>query len=117
MRERQPTTTVAIIGANTMVESALAQLREGEGYSIRLLKFSSTGVVEEQLDGVDLVVHSPGLTSGAYEALLGTLRSTPQRRTANPRIRVIVLHTPMREASLDGEALSSMPYPIPSSAW
>jgi hypothetical protein len=43
MREHQPTTTVAIIGANTVVESALAQLLKGEGYSIRLLKSSSTG--------------------------------------------------------------------------
>jgi hypothetical protein len=113
MREHQPTTTVAIIGANTVVERALVQLLEGEGYSIRLLKCSSTGVVEEQLYGVDLVVLSPGLTSGAYEALLGTLRSTPQRRTANARIRVIVLHTPMREASLDGVAVRSVPWPIP----
>jgi hypothetical protein len=38
MREHQPTTTVAIIGANTVVERALAQLLEDEGYSIRLLK-------------------------------------------------------------------------------
>jgi predicted amino acid dehydrogenase len=38
MREHQPTTTVAIVGANTVVESALAQFLEGEGYSIRHLK-------------------------------------------------------------------------------
>jgi hypothetical protein len=88
MREHQPTTTVAIIGANTVVERALAQLLEGKGYSIRLLK-ASTGVVEEQLDYVDLVVLSPGLTNGACEALLGALRSIPQRRTANSRIRVM----------------------------
>ena len=62
-----------------MVESALAQLLEGEGYSIRLLKSSTTVVVEEQLDGVDLVVLSRGLTNGAWEALLAALRSTPQR--------------------------------------
>jgi hypothetical protein len=49
MREHPPTTTVAIIGANTVVERALAQLLEGEGYSISLLKSSSTGVVEEDL--------------------------------------------------------------------
>jgi hypothetical protein len=108
-REHQPTTTVAIIGANTVVERALAQLLVGEGYSISLLKSSSTGVVEEQLDGVDLVVLSPGLTSGACEALLGTVRSTPHRRTATPRIRVIAPNTPMREAHLAGEAVSSMP--------
>jgi hypothetical protein len=33
MREHQPTTTVAIVDANKVVESALAQLLEGEGYS------------------------------------------------------------------------------------
>src|SRR5215216_833462 len=113
LREHQPTTTtVAIVGANTVVESALAQLIEGERYSVRLLKSSSTRVVEKQLDGVDLVVLSPGLTSGACEALLGALRSTPQR-TANPRIPVIALCTPMREAPLDGEAVRSVPWPIP----
>ena len=95
MGEHQPTTTVAIVGANTVVESTLA------------------GVVEEQLDGVDLVLLSPGLTSGAWEALLGALRSTPQRSTANPRIRVIALCTPMREAPLDGEVVRSVPWPIP----
>jgi hypothetical protein len=113
MREHRPTTTVAIVGANTVVESALAQLLEGEGYSIRLLKSSSTRVVEEQLDGLYLVVLSPGLTSGACEALLGALRSTPQSSTANPRIRVIALCTRMREAPLDGEAVRSVPWPIP----
>ena len=100
---------VATMGANTMVESALAQLPEGEGYSIRLLKSSSTVVVEEQLDGLDLVVLSPGLTSSACEALLGALRSTPQSRTANPRIRVIALCTSVREAPLDGETVRSVP--------
>ena len=62
---------------------------------------------------MDLVVLSPGLTSGACEALLGTLRSTPPRRTASPRIPVIALCTTMREAPLDGEAVRSVPWPIP----
>ena len=62
---------------------------------------------------MDLVVLSPGLTSGACEALLGTLRSAPQSSTANPLIRVIALCTPMREAPLDGEAVRSVPWPIP----
>jgi hypothetical protein len=61
MGEHQPTTTVAIVGVTTVVESALAQLLGGEGYSSRLLKSSSTGVVDEQLDGVDLMVLSPAL--------------------------------------------------------
>ena len=113
MKEPTHNHASAIIGANTVVESGLAQLLEGEGYSIRLLKSSTTGVVEEQLDGVDLMVLSPGLTSGACEALLGALRSHPDRRTANPRIRVIALCTPMREAPLDGEAVRSVSWTIP----
>jgi hypothetical protein len=52
---------------------------------------------------VELVVLSRGLTGGACEALLGAMQSTPQRRTANPRIRVIALCTSMREAPLDGK--------------
>jgi len=62
---------------------------------------------------VDLVVLCSGLTSGACEAFLGALRSTPQRRTASPRIRVIALCTTMRKAPLDGEAVRSVPSPIP----
>ena len=62
---------------------------------------------------MDLVVLSPGLTSGACEALLGALRSTPDRSTANPHIRVIALCTPMREAPQDTEAVRSVPWPIP----
>ena len=62
---------------------------------------------------LDLVVLSAGLTSGACEAFLGALRSTPERSIANPHIRVIALCTPMREAPLDGEAVRSVPWPIP----
>jgi len=114
MGQKQQPTTVAILGAKTMVEKALAQLLEGEGYSTRLLKASSTGVLEEQqLAGVDLAVLSPSLTNSACEALLGALRSTPQRTTTTSRIAVIALCTLTREATLDEEAVRSVPWPIP----
>jgi hypothetical protein len=73
----------------------------------------SIAKIAEQLGGVDLVVLSLGLTSGSWQALLGALRSAPQSSTANPLIRVIALCTPMREAPLDGEAVRSVPWPIP----
>jgi hypothetical protein len=49
VQEHHQPTTVAILGANTVVESALAQLLEGEGYSIRPLKSSSTGSLRSGL--------------------------------------------------------------------
>jgi len=38
-----------MLGANTVVESVLALLLGGEGYSIRLLKSSSTGSLRSGL--------------------------------------------------------------------
>jgi hypothetical protein len=112
-QENQPT-TVAILGANTVVEKVLAQLLEVEGYSTRLLKASSTGVADkQQLAGVDLVLLSPSLTSGDCEALLDALRSTLQRTTTNSPIPVIALCSPMREAPLVEEAVRSVLWPVP----
>jgi len=114
MRRHHQPTTIAILGANTVVEKALAHLLEGEGYSTRLLKASSTGVVEEQqLAGVDLVLLSPSLTSGDCEALLDSLRSTPHRTTTNSPIPVIALCSPMSDAPLVEEAVRSVLWPVP----
>src|SRR5215212_7598218 len=117
-QQQQPATTLAILGTNTVAERVLAQLLEGFGYSVRLLKTSSKGIVEEQqLGGVDLVVLSPTLTSGACDAILGALRSTAQRRTtganANPPIPLITLCTPTREIPLVEEAVRTLPWPVP----
>ncbi len=95
---RQEPTTVAILGANTVVENALAQLLEGEGYSTRVLK---TFVLREALDGeeelplggVDVVVLAPSLSTSECDAFFAARR----RRTSSPLIPVVVLCTPMRE--------------------
>jgi hypothetical protein len=116
MREqRQPRATVAILGAKTVVEKALAQLLEAEGYSTKLIKASSTEIAvdEQQLSGVDLVMLSPSLTSGACDAILDSLRSTPQRTKTNSPIPVIALCSPMREAPLVEEAARSVLWPVP----
>jgi hypothetical protein len=102
----QDPTTVAILGANTVVENALAQLLEGEGYATRVIKpFPLGGALEEELPlgGVDLVMLAPSLPTSECEAFLAARkrRTTPQRptpSTSSPPIPVIVLCSPMREA-------------------
>jgi hypothetical protein len=106
MTRQEPTTTVAILGADTVVENALAQLLEGEGYSTRVLKTFPMGeaVQEEEkmpLGGVDLVVLAPSLSTSECEAFLAARRATSHRRrriTATSPIPVIVLCSPMKEA-------------------
>jgi hypothetical protein len=103
--QHQPTTVVAILGADTVVENALAQLLEGEGYSTRVLKPSPMGeAVEEEgmpLGGADLVVLAPSLSTSECDAFLAARRRrTTQHRTTTHSSPppVIVLCSPMKEA-------------------
>jgi hypothetical protein len=111
-------TTIAILGVDTVVESALAQLLEGESYSARVLKtFPMREAVEEEmpLGGVDLVILAPSLSISECEAFLAARRTTPQRPTTPSPIPVIVLRTPMKEAPPlleEEEAVRSVPWPI-----
>jgi hypothetical protein len=112
-RHGEPTTTVAILGANTVVEKVLAQLLEGFGYRVKLIKSSSTQMVDEQqLSGVDLVLLSPSLTSGACDAILDSARSTSPR-TTDSLMPVIALCTLTKETPLVEKAVRSVPWPIP----
>jgi hypothetical protein len=109
LREHPTTTVVAILGANMVVETALAQLLEGKGYSIKLIETSSLEeMVEEQLGGVDVVLLAPSLTTEACDAFLDALRrSTSQKRTAPtslPPLRVITLCSPSTEQEEQEEA-------------
>jgi hypothetical protein len=97
------TTTVAILGANAVVENALAQLLEGEGYSTRVLKpFSMGGAQGEEMPDIggdaDLVILAPSLSPSECDAFLAARRrATQERRTRPSPIPVIVLCNPMRE--------------------
>ena len=121
-RSSTTTTEVAILGSDTVVENALAQLLKGEGYSTRVLKpFPLGEAVEEEkmpLGGVDLVVLAPGLSTSECEAFLAERRrTTPQRpttTTSSSPVPVIVLCTPMKEAPPlleEEEAVRSVPWP------
>ena len=125
--QHQPITVVAILGSDTVVENALAQLLEGEGYSTTVLKTSPMGeaLVEEEkmpLGDVDLVMLAPSLPTSECEAFLAARRrTTPQRTTTTTTtesspIPVIVLCSPMSEEppllEEEGQAVRSVPWPI-----
>ena len=106
--QHQPTTVVAILGANTVVEKALAQLLEGEGYATRVLKPfpMREALVDEEEEmpvggGADLMVLAPSVSTSECDAFLAARRRTTPHRTTPPPsspIPVIVLCSPMKEA-------------------
>jgi hypothetical protein len=107
MREQPTTTTVvAILGANTVVETALAQILIGEGYATRVFKTSplrEEDAPEEEMPsllgggGVDLVVLAPSLSTRECDAFLAASRRRTSSSSAPP-IPVVVLCSPVRES-------------------
>ena len=91
------TTLVAILGPDTLAEDILVRLLEREGYAVRSLGAYPSGVVDELLDGADLLLLAPGLNSDVRRAFLETMRSTPET-TAMP---VLPLSPALKQALLD----------------
>jgi hypothetical protein len=103
----QPT-TIAILGADTVVGRALCALLEGSGYQTRPLDTYPTGVVGELLEGADLLLIAPRLDEGVREAFLSAVgMSTPQK----VRMPVIVLSTTVEEDRPEKEGVQSVPWP------
>src|SRR5918993_339977 len=104
----QPTTTIVILGCDTVVGRSLSVLLESSGYQTTLLDSYPTGVVDELLDGVHLLILTPRVDQGVREAFLGAMgKSTPQK-TAMP---VIALHTALEENQPEKEGVQSVPWP------
>jgi hypothetical protein len=97
MRHNQQPTTIAILGADTLVEDSLARLLEREGYATRILEPYRTDLTSEPLDGVDVVLLAPGLKDGTREAFLGVMRSTPEAAA----IPVLSPSAALKQALLD----------------
>lgn len=73
------TTTVAILGTDTLAEGILARLLEREGYATRILEASyPMRMVDELLDGVDLLLLTPGLSPDVRGAFLEAMSSSPK---------------------------------------
>ena len=107
MLHPQPT-TIAILGADTVVGRALCALLEDSGYRTTLLDSYPTGVVDELLDGAELLLLAPRLDEGVREAFLGAMgKSAPQRVD----IPVIALTTALEEDLPEKEGVISVPWP------
>ena len=73
MRHDQPTTTVAILGFDTVVGCTLSLLLEGHGYQTTLLDSYPTGVMDELLEGAHLLLLTPRVDEGVREAFVGAM--------------------------------------------
>jgi hypothetical protein len=108
VREDQPTTTIAILGCNTVVGRSLCVLLEGSGYNTVLIDAYPTGVVDELLDGAHLLILTPRVDQGVREAFLGAIgKRVPQKRD----MPVIALHTALEEDLPQEEGLVSVSWP------
>ena len=107
MRHHEQPTTIAILGADTVVGSALCALLEGHGYRTVPLDTYPTGVVDELLDGADLLLLAPRLDGGVRKAFLGAMgKSAPQRAD----MPVVALSTAVEEVP-PGEGIIGVPWP------
>lgn len=69
--------TVAILGTNTVVNSALSLLLNGAGYDTRRIERDLPGLANGLLEGVDLLLLAPGITNGPREGILSGVRDNP----------------------------------------
>ena len=107
LHHHQPT-TIAILGADTVVGRALCALLEGSGYHTRPLDAYPTGVVDELLEDAHLLLLAPRLDEGVREAFLGAMgKSTPQKA----EMPVIALSTIVEEGLPEKEGVISVPWP------
>jgi hypothetical protein len=101
-------TTIAILGADTVVGRALCALLEGSGYQTTPLNSYPTGVVDELLDGAHLLLLTPRVDEGVREAFVGAMgKSTPQVG----EMPVIALSTIVEEDLPEKEGVISVPWP------
>jgi hypothetical protein len=97
MRDNQRPTAVAILGSDTLAEGILARLLQKEGYATRILEAHPMGVVDEVLDGVDVLLLAPGLDAGLRRTLVEAMRSNP--KTAH--IQTLSFSAALKQALLD----------------
>jgi hypothetical protein len=104
----QSPTTIAILGADTVVGRALCALLEGSGYNTIPIDSYPTGVVDELLDGTNLLLLAPRLDKGVREAFLGAMgKSTPQVGD----MPVIALSTTLDDGMPQKEGVLRVPWP------
>jgi hypothetical protein len=104
----QATTTVAILGADTVVGRALCVLLEGSGHRTIPIVSYPTGIVDELLDGAHLLLLTPRLDAGVREGFVGAMgKSVPQKAD----MPVVLLSTAVDEDLSEKERVISVPWP------
>jgi hypothetical protein len=106
-QHRQPTTTIAILGSDTVVGRTLCVLLESHGYNTVLLDSYPTGIVDELLDGAHLLILTPRVDQGVREAFIGAMGKRVPQKADMP---VIALSTATEE-DLPEERVISVPWP------
>jgi hypothetical protein len=108
VRHDQPTTTIAILGSETVVGRTLSLLLEGHGYKTTLLDSYPTGIVDELLEGAHLLILAPRVDEGVRKAFLGAMgKSAPQVAD----MPVIALATDTEERMPEKEGVIRVPWP------
>jgi hypothetical protein len=99
-------TTIAILGADTVVENALSLLLGGAGYDTRVLEEPSAPAAnaEEQLAGVDLLLLTPSLREEDEEGFL--------RAIAAAGVPVLTLSTAPQDELNDRAGMVPWPTPL-----
>jgi hypothetical protein len=107
VRHHDQPTTIAILGADTVVGSALSALLEGSGYRTTPISSYPTGIVDELLEGADLLLLAPRLDEDVREAFLGAMGKSAPQRAYMP---VVALSTAVEEVP-PGEGIIGVPWP------
>ena len=102
----QPTTTIAILGSDTVVGRSLCVLLEGSGYKSTLPDAYPTGIVDGLLEGAHLLILTPRVDEGVREAFVGAMG---KRKPQKAQMPVITLHTAPEEDVPEKEGVIGVP--------
>jgi hypothetical protein len=104
----QPTTTIAILGCDTVVGRSISVLLESHGYNTTLLDSHPTGVVDELLEDAHLLILTPRVDQGVRKAFVGAMgKNTPQKAD----MPVIALYTATEDDLPEEEGVIRVPWP------
>jgi len=101
-------TTIALLGTDTMVGSAILLLLQGEGYEIRMVEAPQAGPPDDLMEGVDLLLIPPDLVQRRFEESLAALRGKRERLG----VPVLSLSSAVKEGLLHEEQVRVVPWPI-----
>lgn len=99
------TTTVAILGGNSVVGRALGYLLQDTHRRTRLIEDPGTGEPAELLEGIQVLVVAPAVSTECRERFLAGMRSTPGTAT----IPVLTLSAVLKDVLADQMGLVLWP--------